>query len=428
MFLKKSVESNEHAPSYYSASANWQTDYPQLEGELQVDVVIVGGGFSGVSTAVELCERGYKVALVEAKRISWGATGRNGGQIIGGVGSNPDAFRNAIGEEGVNAVYKMGTECVDIVRERIEKYSIDCDLKWGYLEGALKPRHMRWYKDWASDNNNIKLLDKQQFKEYVNSDIYLGGYYREDWGHVQPLNLCIGEARAAENMGAKIFEQSPVTRITYGDRPSVHTEKGTIKSDYVILCGNAYLGNVAPHLDKRVLPSTSCMIATEPLTREQIEQTLRKDVAFCDSRTALDYYRLSSDKRMLFGGLSNYSGLEPANVLEIMQAKMDHVFPSLKGVRIDYKWSGQMGISVRRMPQLGRLDSKVLYVTGYSGHGVAPTHVMGRILAEAVDGNTERFDIMNKMTHYPWPGGKWLRRPAMAVGMMYFKLMDKLPG
>ena len=425
MFLKSTTETKEHAPSYYAASVNWQTDYPQLEGDLNVDVVIVGAGFSGVATAVELCERGYKVALVESNRIGWGATGRNGGQIIGGYGSDPSAFSSSIGSEGVKIVESMGSECVQIIKERIEKYNIDCDLKWGYCEVGLKKRHLKSYREWAAEDSAIQILDQNEIKEYVNSDLYLGGYYREDWGHIQPLNLCIGEAKAAEVMGAKIFEQTQITRITYGENPAVHTDKGSIKANHVILCGNAYMGNLVPYLDARVLPATSCIIATEPLSDEQLQQTMVRDVAVCDSRTALDYYRLSADKRLLFGGLSNYTGLEPSNVQAIMHAKMTKVFPSLKHTRIDYSWSGSMGISVRRMPQIGRIkNSNVLYISGYSGHGVAPTHMTGRILAEAVDGDTHRFDLMNKMFHLPWPGGKLLRRPAMAVGMMWYKMLD----
>ncbi len=424
MLLKKASETSEHAESYYAASASWETSYPELEAELNVDVVIIGGGFSGVSTAVELCERGFKVALVEGNRISWGASGRNGGQIIGGVGHNPAKFRRAVGSEGVEAIYQMGAECVGIVRERIEKYAIDCDLKWGYCEAALRPRHLRAYERWAEEDDDIEVLDRSQLAEYINSELYLGGYYKSNWGHLHPLNLCIGEARVAEQLGASIFELSTVKSITYGENPAVHTDKGCIRADYVVICGNAYLGNLVPYLDNRVLPSTSCIVATEPLNEQQLEQSLRKDVAVCDSRTALDYYRLSSDKRMLFGGLSNYTGLEPANVTEIMREKMINVFPALKTVNIDYKWSGQMAVSLRRIPQMGRLQGNVLYVGGYSGHGVAPTHIMGRIIAEAIDGNSERFDIMAKITHYPWPGGKLLRRPAMAAGMMCYKIMD----
>ena len=427
MFLKFSDDTKQHAPSYYAATANWQTDYPELEGSIEADVAIVGGGFSGVATAVELSERGYKVVLLESNRIGWGASGRNGGQIIGGYWQNPGAFRSTIGSEGVDIVEGMGVECVDIIKQRIEKYNIDCDLKWGYCEVGLKKRHLKSYQQWAEDDPAMHLLDQDQIKEYVNSELYLGGYYREDWGHIQPLNLCIGEAKVAQSLGANIFENSQVTNITYGDNPVVTTQKGSVKAGHVILCGNAYMGKLVPYLDARVLPATSCIIGTEPLSDEQLRQTMVRDVAVCDSRTALDYYRLSADKRLLFGGLSNYTGLEPTNSEAVMRNKMAKVFPSLKNVKIDYSWSGRMGISVRRMPQIGRLkNSNILYASGYSGHGVAPTHMTGRLLAEAVDGNTHRFDIMNKMFHLPWPGGKLLRRPAMAAGMMFYKIRDVL--
>ena len=427
MFLKFNTDTKQHAPSYYAATANWQTDYPELEGAIEADVAIVGGGFSGVATAVELSERGYKVVLLESNRIGWGASGRNGGQIIGGYGQNPGAFRSTIGSEGVDIVEGMGVECVDIIKQRIEKYNIDCDLKWGYCEVGLKKRHLKSYQQWAEDDPAMRLLDQDQIKEYVNSELYLGGYYREDWGHIQPLNLCLGEAKVAQSHGANIFENSQVTNITYGDNPVVTTQKGSVKAGHVILCGNAYMGKLVPYLDARVLPATSCIIGTEPLSDEQLQQTMVRDVAVCDSRTALDYYRLSADKRLLFGGLSNYTGLEPANAEAVMRNKMAKVFPSLKNVKIDYSWSGRMGISVRRMPQIGRIkNSNILYASGYSGHGVAPTHMTGRLLAEAVDGNTHRFDIMNKMFHLPWPGGKLLRRPAMAAGMMFYKIRDAL--
>ena len=255
MFLKATADTREHADSYYAASANWQTNYPELEGDIEVDVVIVGGGFSGVATAVELGERGYKVALLEANRIGWGASGRNGGQIIGGYGQNPSAFKANIGTEGVEVVENMGVECVEIIKQRIEKYNIDCGLKWGYCEVGLKRRHLKDYRKWAEEEPQIKLLDRDELKHYVNSEIYLGGYYREDWGHIQPLNLCIGEAKVAESMGAVIFEQTRVTGVTYGKNPAVQTEKGSVRANHVILCGNAYMGNLVPLSG---CPGTAC--------------------------------------------------------------------------------------------------------------------------------------------------------------------------
>ena len=433
LWLKPTQETTEHTGSYYAASANWQTDYPELKGEVSADVAIIGGGFTGVNTALELAERGYKVALLESNRISWGASGRNGGQIIGGIGHSHEKFEKAIGKEGVKRIYDMGVECCEIIRERVAKYDIQCDLKWGYGDVAIKPRHMREFaefREWQEKNGypyKLEIIDKHEIRQYVNSDNYIGGMINKDgYGHIQPLNLCIGEARAAESLGAQIFEQSRVTKIVHGANPEVHTEKGLVKAKYVVTCGNAYMGDLVPKLSKKVLPSNSCVIATEPLTEEQIQATLPADIAVCDPRTALDYFRLSGDKRMLFGGLSNYTGLEPKDLEGTLRKKMIDVFPALKDVRIDYGWSGQMGIGINRMPQLGRLSDNVFFIQAYSGHGVAPTHMMGRITAEMIAGNAERFDTFAKIKHWNWPGGKLLRRPAMALGMMYYKMLDEL--
>ncbi|MFK7830668.1 MAG: NAD(P)/FAD-dependent oxidoreductase [Congregibacter sp.] len=430
--LRKPQDNQEHAPSYYAACANWETDYPRLEDDISVDIVVVGGGFSGVNTALELAERGLEVALLESNRISWGATGRNGGQIIGGIGHDPERFVKRIGKKGVKAIYQMGIEARDIIKERIAKYDIDCDLKWGYCDVALKPRHMKQFAEWRDFEKTIgnphtyTLLDESELKEYVNSECYLGGLHNEANGHIQPLNLCIGEARALENQGGKVFEQSRVVRLENGSRPVVRTSHGSVSARHVILAGNAYLGGLVPSLASRILPASSSIVATAPLTDDQANSLLPGDVAVCDPRTALDYFRLSADKRLLFGGLSNYTGLEPKNLENVMRRKLETVFPDLAGIAIDYAWSGHMGIGLNRMPQLGRLADNVAYIQAYSGHGVAPTHIMARITAEMIAGVSERFDTMAKINHWPFPGGKWFRRPALAVGMAYYKTLDEI--
>ncbi len=430
--LRAPKESTEHTESYYAASANWVTDYPRLEEDLSCDVVVVGGGFSGVNTALELAERGYDVILLEANRISWGATGRNGGQIIGGIGHDPERFIKAIGEEGVREIYQMGIEARDVIRERVETYAINCDLKWGYCDVALKPRHMQQFAEWQAFEKRIgnphpyTLLDREELKEFVRSDRYLGGLHNTANGHIQPLNLCIGEARALESLGGRIFEQSRVHVLEHGERPVVRTEQGSVSAMQVVFAGNAYLGGLIPKLASRILPSSSSVIATEPLGEELARELLPGDVAVCDPRTALDYFRLSADRRMLFGGLSNYTGLEPKDLEGVMRRKMEAVFPQLEGVRIDYAWSGWIGIGLNRMPQLGRLADNVAYIQAYSGHGVAPTHMMARITAEMIAGESKRFDVFASIHHWPFPGGKLLRRPALAVGMAYYKALDAL--
>ena len=428
--LKAHEETREHTASFYAATANWQTQYPTLEADIAADIVVVGAGFSGVNTAVELTERGFDVVLLESNRISWGASGRNGGQIIGGIGHDPERFIKHIGEAGVKAIYQMGIEARDIIAERVEKYDIACDLKWGYCDAALKPRHMKQFAEWRDFEKEIgnpheyRLLNRDELKEFVNSDVYLGGLVNWSNGHLQPLNLCIGEARAAESNGARIYEQSRVIEILPGDKTRVRTESGSVLADKVVLCGNAYMGGLVPKLAKRVLPSSSSIIATEPLPDDLAQRLMPGDVAVCDPRTALDYFRLSADKRMLFGGLSNYTGLEPADVEATMRPKMEKVFPELKNVRVEHSWSGQIGIGLNRMPQLGLMHDNVYYIQAYSGHGVAPTHMMARITADMLSGKPERWQVFANIPHMPFPGGKLFRRPALAIGMSYFKMRD----
>lgn len=430
--LRAPKESQEHTASYYAVSANWQTAYPRLESDIKADVVVVGGGFSGVNTALELAERGYDVALVEANRIGWGASGRNGGQLIGGIGHDPERFVKTIGESGVKAIYKMGVEARNIIKQRVEKYAINCDLKWGYCDVALKPRHMKQFAEWQDFEKKIgnphtyTLLNADELKEFVVSDRYLGGLHNTANGHLQPLNLCIGEARAFENLGGKIFEQSRIVALETGDRPRVRSEHGSVSAKHVVFAGNAYLGNLIPKLASRILPSCSSVIATEPLSDEVAQAIMPGDLAVCDPRTALDYFRLSADKRMLFGGLSNYTGLEPKDLEGVMRKKMAAVFPALANVRIDHAWSGWIGIGLNRMPQLGRIADNVAYIQAFSGHGVAPTHAMARITAAMIDGDSAHFDMMSRINHWPFPGGKLLRRPGLAVGMAYYKALDAL--
>jgi len=430
--LQKTVETAEHTDSYYAATANRRTSYPTLEQDIQAEVVVVGGGFTGVNTALELVERGYDVVLLEAHRISWGATGRNGGQIIGGLGHGAERFEKQIGKEGVRVINQMGIDAREVIRERVETYGIDCDLKWGYCDVALKPRHLKQFAQWQAFEQEIgnphtyTLLGREELKQFVSSDRYLGGLMNDANGHIHPLNLCIGEARAAERLGARIYEQSRVIELVHGERAHVRTERGSVLAGKVVLCGNAYLGDLVAPLASRVLPSSSSMIATAPLPDALVQQVMPGDLAVCDPRTALDYFRLSADKRMLFGGLSNYTGLEPRDLEGVMRRKMEKVFPELEGIGIDYNWSGQMGIGLNRMPQLGYLADNICYIQAYSGHGVAPTHIIARVTAEMIDGSPDRFDIFAKIRHRPFPGGKLLRRPALAVGMAWYKLLDEI--
>ncbi len=433
MFPLQSIpETREHTPSYYAASARRATGYAALSGSESAQVAILGGGFSGVNLALELAERGYDVALLEANRIGWGASGRNGGQIIGGMGDDPDRFRRRIGERGVRVLHELGFEGPRIVRERVERYRIECDIKWGYADVALKPRHMREFAEWQAeraargDPNEYRLLDARELREFVNSELYLGGMLNYAAGHLHPLDLVTGEARAAESLGARLFEQTRVERIEPGQRVLLYAEGGMLRADTLVTCGNAYMRELVPRLARRVLPASSSIIATAPLPEALAREIMPGDLAVCDPRIALDYYRLSADRRLLFGGLANYTGLEPGDLIGTMRGKMLRVFPQLADVAVEYGWSGRMGIGLNRMPQLGRLAGNVYYIQAFSGHGLAPTHIAARVTAEAIAGDSSRFGCLEAIRHWPFPGGRWLRRPALAAGMLWFRLLDAL--
>lgn len=428
------IHSEDHAASYYAASANRQLDLPRLEGEQVADVCIIGGGFTGLNTAIELAERGFSVVLLEARRIGWGASGRSGGQLIRGVGHDVEQFTGVIGEEGVDELKRMGFEAVEIVRQRIARHAIDCDLSWGYCDLATKPRHLKNFEDDYADLQRLgyphplRHLDKAGLSEVIGSERYLGGLLDMGSGHLHPLNLALGEAAAAQALGVRLFEHSVATRIEYGAEVRVHTASGTVRAKQLVLACNAYLGQLQPQLAGKVLPAGSYIIATEPLPESLCRELLPQNSAVCDQRVALDYFRLSADRRLLFGGACHYSGRDPRDITAYMQPKMLDVFPQLRGIGIDYQWGGMIGIGANRLPQIGRLpeQANVYYAQAYAGHGLNVTHLAGRLLGEAISGQLEgRFDLFARVPHPTFPGGRLLRSPLLALGMLWYRLRDQ---
>ncbi|TCK07437.1 NAD(P)/FAD-dependent oxidoreductase [Marinobacterium mangrovicola] len=433
--MKDPVHSNDYPNSFYTATARYQKERPSLSGSLEVDVCVVGGGFSGVNTALELAERGFSVALLEAKRVGWGASGRNGGELIRGIGHGVDQFRDQIGDSGVEALGRMGIEAVDIVRKRVERYSIDCDLQMGYCDLALKPRHMdemaaeREELEALGYGYDLKILDRDEVGQVIGSNRYLGAMVDMGSGHLHPLNLVLGEAVAAEEAGVQIFEYSPAEKIIKGDRPRVVTPNGEVSCNYLVLCGNAYIGHkLESHIGGKVLPAGSYVIATEPLSEAQSAEIIPQNMAFADLSVALDYFHLSADRRLLFGGLCNYSGKDPRDITGALRPNLERVFPQLKGVKIDFEWGGMIGIGANRLPQVGRLPDapNILFAQAYAGHGVNATHMAAKVIAEMLSGQAERFDVFDKVKHMTFPGGPALRSPLLAMGMLYYRMKDLL--
>jgi glycine/D-amino acid oxidase-like deaminating enzyme len=429
--MRISDQQQEHTGSYYAASVNEITNYPQLEGVTSVDVCVVGGGFTGVSTALSLAERGYSVAIIEANRIGWGASGRNGGQLINGI-SGLDKVRKRHGEDSAEMIQAIRWRGNDIIRERVAKYNIDCDLKDGYVEVATKASQVAWFDEYVEDRekhnsgHHYEVWDRNKTQQMLGTDAFHGGFicYRD--GHVHPLNLCIGEAKAAHNLGVKIFEQSPIIDIEHGPKAKVKTANGYVEADSVVLAGNGYSQFEPKHLSNLVFPAGSYIIATEPLSAEVAHEINQPDAAVCDLNEVVDYYRLSADKRLLFGGACNYSGRDPASIKSYILPRMQKIYPQLKDVRIEYEWGGKIGIVLNRIPTVGRINNNVYYCQGYSGHGVCASHVMGEVMADAITGTMERFDLFSDINHFRIPGTQWFGNQIIALGMLYYKLKDKL--
>ena len=420
----------QHTGSYYAATVNQLTDYAPLLGDQHADVCVIGAGFSGISTALHLAERGYDVRVVEANRVGWGASGRNGGQIIGGI-AGESRMAAGLGADGEQIIWDLRWAGHDIIRSRVQTYGIACDLKWGYLDVAIKPRHLR------DQRQELERLEKHDFPfEYrslsreevaasIGTEAYIGGLLNMGNGHVHPLNLCIGEAQAAVARGAAIHEQSPVTKIEEGNKARVVTERGSVTANFVVLAGNAY-HFLDSSLRGKLFPVNSFIIATEPLPAELVAEINPNDLAVCDPNFVLEYFRLSADKRFLFGGRFRYFGVEPGPIRKFMTPKMHRVYPQLKNTKVDYAWGGTIGVTANRVPQLGRLADNILYLQGYSGHGVNVTHVAGQIMADAVAGTMERFDVFASIKPVFIPGAHLFRKPMVSLGMLYYQIKDRL--
>ena len=429
-----SLES-QHAASYYAATARSSAPYPALQEQLSADVCVVGGGLTGVNTALELAERGLSVILLEARRIGWGASGRNGGQLIRGIGHDVSGFARYVGQDGVRYLQQAGIDSVELVRQRIAQYAIDCDLRWGFCELANTPAQFAAFKDEQAQlaelgyRHATRLVDATHIGEVVASEQYAGGLIDMGSGHLHPLDLVQGEARAAAKLGVRIFEQSPVLRIEHGPSVTLHCAHGKVRAQSLVLGCNAHLDELEPRLSGKVLRAGSYVVATERLPEQVAQALIPQNMALCDQKVGLDYYRLTADNRLLFGGACHYSGRDPKDIAAYMLPKVRKVFPQLADVRIDYQWGGMIGITANRFPQVGRLSQypNVYYAQGYSGHGLNVTHWTAKLLAEGIAvGHSQGLDVFSAVPHLTFPGGKALRSPLLAAGMLWHRLREVL--
>jgi gamma-glutamylputrescine oxidase len=417
--------------SYYDATAPRRTPHPPLQGDRSCDVAIVGGGLAGLSAAIELAERGYRVAVLEARRVGAGASGRNGGQAIAGLACDPSTIESQLGDGAARTVWDTTLEALDLITQRTARFGIDCEWQPGYLSLAVNARKGRALRTWFEQMQrrygyDATWITPADLPRWIDSPRFHSGFHDARSGHLNPLKYTLGLARAATELGAAIHEETPVTALTPGPTARLRTPHGELRAAHVVLAGNVYLQGLAPALAKRIMPVGTYIVASEPLEPALLQRLIPSRSAVCDTNFVLDYFRPTADHRMLYGGRVSYSTATPANLAASMQRRMAQSFPQLAQAKVAHAWGGFVDITMNRAPDFGRLHANVYYLQGFSGHGVALTGLAGKLVAEAIASHAERFDVYAQLRHRPFPGGHWLRTPALVLGMAYYRLRDLL--
>lgn len=432
MLLEKEKGLTEN--SWYEASVTRPAPLPPLTGRTSADVCVVGGGYAGLSAALELARQGHSVALLEAKTIGWGASGRNGGHVIVGYATD-HVMEDQLTPTEAKLAWDISAEGMRLLRERIGRYHIDCNYQPGYLTLAVNARKAALLERWAARvlrvyDYPLQWIPPGQIGRWVASDRFHAGTFDLASGHLHPLRFCLGLAEAARRTGVHLYEQSPARHIERGPRPRVQTAQGEVECRFVVLAGNVYLGEwgntVAPELTGRIMPVGTYIIATESMGRARADALIAERAAASDTNFVLDYFRLSDDHRLLFGSGDSYSAAAPRKLVGKMRTQMLAVFPQLADLGIDYAWGGFVDVTMNRAPDFGRIGDNIYYLQGFSGHGLALTGMAGKLVAEAVNGQASRFDLFARIRHLPFPGGAWMRTPALVLGMWWFRMRDLL--
>lgn len=422
--------------SYYAATARDTAPFDHMTGDMTVDVAIVGGGFTGVATALELAEQGRSVALFEGQTIGWGATGRNGGQVTGSLSGDVAMHREFARQIGTkdahDFVWDLRWRGHDIIQKRVAKYKIQCDLQFGHMQTAITPAHVAElqavYDLGCAQGmaDDLTWIDANQIRYFLGTDLYIGGLLNRRNMHLHSLDLCRAEARAIQSLGGQVFENCRVQSIATGAAPKLHTDQGIVQARHVVLAGNAYHMLNQRHLRGKLFPASLSNMATRPLSDAEISAINPHRLAVYDSRFVLDYYRITADNRLMFGSGTNYSGRPSADIAADLRPALNRVFPQLRGIEIDFAWSGMDGIIINRIPQVGRIDDTLLYVQGYSGHGIALSHSLANMTARAIAGDSAEFNLFANVRHWHLPLPHSLGSLAIAAGMTYYKLRDAL--
>ncbi len=423
-----------HIQSYYAASAVGLRSYPAVSESEACDVCVIGGGYTGLSTALNLAERGYDTVLVEARRVGWGASGRNGGQVGSGMNWSQKELEKEFGKDRAALFWEITEAAKCEVTDRITRHNIPCDFKKGVLGVAVNRKAARKIEEKVAHlqdsygHHAIRCLNTDEIKAMLGGASYFGGALDMSSGHLHPLNFAIGLARAASDTGVRIYENTPVSAYRESSNGIlVETATGAVvRARYAVFACNAYIDRLSAGVSRYIMPIESMIVATEPLGEDQASAINRDDIAVNDSKFCLDYYRLSADRRLLFGGGEVYIPNMQVDIAAKMKRRIVAVYPQLKDARIDYAWRGKIAITLNRLPSIGRLHRNVYYAQGFSGHGIALTNIVGRILAETIAGTAERYDVMASVPHRSFPGGHLLRWPIHVIAMHWYALGDRL--
>ena len=424
--------------SYYAATALRDCSHAPLHGDTRCDVAVVGGGLAGLSAALDLRQRGLDVLLLEARELGYGASGRNGGQAIHGLACEQEVIEAQLGLEDARRVWAMSLEALDLLRQRIADHAIACDWQEGYLGVACNPRKGRALMQWADRMQSVygyplQRIAASEMGNWIASPRFHSGIHDPRSGHLHPLKYTLGLAQAAAAAGVRIHEHSPVLELVPGDPARLRTTRGEVLAHRVLLAGNVYLQGVAPGLAARIMPVGTYIACSQALPPALATSLVPSQSAVCDNNFVLDYFRPTPDHRMLYGGRVSYSTATPADLAESMRQRMLLTFPQLQGQAVEYAWGGFVDITMNRAPDFGRLPPaqaggarNVYYLQGFSGHGLALTGLAGRLVAEAMCGDASRFDVFARLRHRNFPGGRWLRTPALVLGMAWYRLRDML--
>ncbi|NRA86308.1 MAG: FAD-binding oxidoreductase [Rhizobiales bacterium] len=422
----------EYPPSYYAAVSHQLGMFPKANGALKCDICIVGGGYTGLSSALHLAQKGYDVILLDAQRIGFGASGRNGGQVGQGQRLDQDELEPLMGKDDALKLWKIANQSVDLVRKLAKDELVECDFHDGIIHADHRKRYVADSLDYAKKlqddygYDKIRGLEQDEIRSLIDSDAYFGGTLDMGAGHINPLAFAFGLARMAKAAGVRIFEQSLVQDIEQTSPAIITTENAIINAKYVILACNGYLGDLNKKVASVVMPINNYIVATKPLPLEQREKLISHNYAVADSKFVVNYFRFSDDGRLLFGGTESYGYRFPKDIARKVRKPLGQIFPQLKDIQIDYSWGGTLGITMSRMPHFERLKGNILSLSGFSGHGVAMATLAGQIAADAIAGQAERFDLMAKVPNMRFPGGTLMRTPLLILAMLYYSMRDKL--